>query len=143
MPVRRGMTKAQEIAADLRRQIESGDLAAGAVLPSESKLMSQYGYSRETVRAGVRALVEEGLVVTGWGQGKYVREDYPPVVWNWTTLESRSRHENAVEGQTAGDQWASAVTQEGKAPRQDISVSIVEPPAHVRDALALPDGGSP
>nr|WSS63099.1 GntR family transcriptional regulator [Streptomyces sp. NBC_01177] len=141
MPVRRGMTKAQEIAADLRRQIESGDLAAGAVLPSESKLMSQYGYSRETVRAGVRALVEEGLVVTGWGQGKYVREDYPPVVWNWTTLESRSRHENAVEGQTAGDQWASAVTQEGKAPRQDISVSIVEPPAHVRDALALPHGG--
>ncbi|MGI5048232.1 GntR family transcriptional regulator, partial [Streptomyces sp. JAC25] len=141
MPVRRGMTKAQEIAADLRRQIESGDLAAGAVLPSESKLMSQYNYSRETVRAGVRALVEEGLVVTGWGQGKYVREAYPPVVWNWTTLESRSRHENAVEGQTAGDQWASAVTQEGKAPRQEISVSIVEPPTHVRDALAMPDGG--
>lgn len=52
MPVRRGMTKAQEIAADLRRQIENRELAPGAVLPSESKLMSQYGYSRETVRAG-------------------------------------------------------------------------------------------
>lgn len=89
----------------------------------------------------VRALIEEGLVVTGWGQGKYVREDYPPVVWNWTTLESRSRHANAVEGQTAGDQWSSAITQDGQSPRQEITVSIVEPPPHVRDALALPDDG--
>ncbi|TGG77580.1 GntR family transcriptional regulator, partial [Streptomyces albus] len=73
------MTKAQEIAYDLREQIQSGALAGGEALPSESKMMSQYGYSRETVRAGVRLLIEEGLVVTGQGQGKYVREDYPPV----------------------------------------------------------------
>ncbi|TFV32730.1 GntR family transcriptional regulator [Streptomyces sp. T1317-0309] len=33
-------------------------------------MMSQYGYSRETIRAGVRLLIEEGLVVTGQGQGK-------------------------------------------------------------------------
>ncbi|CAL9510431.1 hypothetical protein SUDANB19_03634 [Streptomyces sp. enrichment culture] len=104
--------------------------------------MSEYGYSRETVRAGVRALVEEGLVVTGQGQGKYVREPFPPVVWNWTTLESRSRHANAgPEGQTAGDQWASAVAEEGGAPRQEVSVSIVQPPKHVRECLGLPDGG--
>ncbi|MCX5227454.1 GntR family transcriptional regulator [Streptomyces sp. NBC_00233] len=135
------MTKTQEIAADLRDQITRGALTPGDPLPSESKMMAEYGYSRETIRAGVRVLVDEGLVVTGQGQGKYVREDYPPVVWNWSTLESRSRHENAVDGKTAGDQWASAVVQEGKAPRQEITVSIVEPPAHVRDALALPVGG--
>ncbi|MFJ8298673.1 GntR family transcriptional regulator [Streptomyces sp. NPDC094447] len=135
------MTKAQEIAADLRDQIARGALTPGNPLPSESKMMAEYGYSRETIRAGVRMLVDEGLVVTGQGQGKYVREDYPPVVWNWSTLESRSRHENAVDGKTAGDQWASAVAQEGKAPRQEITVSIVEPPAHVRDALALPVSG--
>lgn len=139
--MRRGLTKAQEIAANLREQIESGRLTGGEALPSESKLMGQYGYSRETVRAGVRALVEEGLVVTGQGQGKYVREDYPPVVWNWTTLESRSRHSSAVDGQMTGDQWASVVNQEGKTPRQDIRVSIVEPPRHVREALQLPEGG--
>ena len=103
--------------------------------------MGHYGYSRETVRAGVRVLVDEGLVVMGQGQGKYVREDYPPVVWNWTTLESRKRHETAVEGRTAGDQWASAVADEGKSPRQEISVSIVEPPKHVHAALGLPEGG--
>ncbi|QNP71739.1 GntR family transcriptional regulator [Streptomyces roseirectus] len=141
MPMRRGMTKSQEVAYDLREQILSGELGGGEVLPSESKMMSQYGYSRETIRAGVRLLIEEGLVVTGQGQGKYVREDYPPVVWNWTTLESRSRHSNAVEGQTAGDQWASAVAEEGKTPRQDITVSIVEPPPHVRECLALPENG--
>ncbi|MFJ9430089.1 GntR family transcriptional regulator [Streptomyces sp. NPDC101490] len=139
--MRRGLTKAQEIAADLRDRIESGDLSPGDPLPSESKMMAQYGYSRETVRAGVRVLVDEGLVVTGQGQGKYVREDYPPVVWNWSTLESRSRHETAVDGRTAGDQWASAVEAEGKTPRQEISVSIVEPPQHVGAALNLPKGG--
>jgi GntR family transcriptional regulator len=131
------MTKAQEIASDLRQQIQSGQLGGGEALPSESKMMGQYGYSRETIRAGVRLLIEEGLVVTGQGQGKYVREDYPPVVWNWTTLESRSRHATAVEGQTAGDQWASAISENGNAPRQDITVSIVEPPPHVRECLEL------
>lgn len=141
MPMRRGMTKAQEIAFDLREQITSGRLKGGGALPSESKMMSQYGYSRETIRAGVRLLIEEGLVVTGQGQGKYVREDYPPVVWNWTTLESRSRHATAVEGRTAGDQWASAIAQDGQAPRQDITVSIVEPPKHVRECLDLPEDG--
>lgn len=135
------MTKSQEIAFDLREQILSGALAGGEALPSESKMMSRYGYSRETVRAGVRLLVDEGLVVTGQGQGKYVREDYPPVVWNWSTLESRSRHANAVEGRTAGDQWASAISEEGNAPRQEITVSIVEPPLHVRTCLKLPADG--
>ncbi|MEU1784476.1 GntR family transcriptional regulator [Streptomyces sparsogenes] len=135
------MTKAQEIATDLRTRIQSGELPPGAVLPSEAQLMREYGYSRETVRAGVRVLVEEGLVVTGWGQGKYVREEYPPVVWNWSTLESRSRHAHAVEGKTAGDQWASTVAEAGGTPRQEISVSIVEPPKHVRELLLLPQGG--
>lgn len=139
--MRRGMTKAQEIATDLRTRIQSGDLPPGGVLPSEAQLMREYGYSRETVRAGVRVLVEEGLVVTGWGQGKYVREEYPPVVWNWSTLESRSRHEHAVEGKTAGDQWASTVAEAGGTPRQEISVSIVEPPKHVQQLLQLPEGG--
>ncbi|MFE5137862.1 GntR family transcriptional regulator [Streptomyces fagopyri] len=135
------MTKSQEIAFDLREQILSGALAGGEALPSESRMMSEYGYSRETVRAGVRLLVDEGLVVTGQGQGKYVREGYPPVVWNWSTLESRSRHANAVEGQTAGDQWASAISEEGNAPRQDITVSIVEPPSHVRECLNISTDG--
>ncbi|TFV32731.1 UTRA domain-containing protein [Streptomyces sp. T1317-0309] len=61
--------------------------------------------------------------------------------WNWTTLESRSRHANAVEGRTAGDQWASVVSENGNAPRQDITVSIVEPPAHVRERLELSADG--
>lgn len=138
--MRRGLTKSQEVAADLREQISSGELGGGQTLPSESKMMSAYGYSRETIRAGVRLLIDEGLVVTGQGSGKYVREDYPPVIWNWSTLESRSRHANAVEGKTSGDQWATAVTEDGKTPRQDISVSIVEAPEHVHEALELADG---
>lgn len=137
--VRGKLTKNQQIAADLRTEIESGALAPGEAIPSEAQLMERYGFSRETVRAGVRTLVEEGLVTTGWGQGKYVREAYPPVIWDWSTMESRRRHE--ADGSKVGDQWASAVAADGHKPRQEVRVSIVEPPKRIRDLLQLGEDG--
>ena len=44
------------IADDLRRQITSGDLVAGAVLPSEADLAGSYGVSRVTVRKALELL---------------------------------------------------------------------------------------
>ncbi|MCZ4123554.1 GntR family transcriptional regulator [Streptomyces sp. H39-S7] len=132
------MTKQQQVAADLRAQIESGDLAPGAELPSEAALMASYKFSRETVRAGVRTLIEEGLVIASQGSGKFVREAYPPVVWNWTTLESRKLHE--ADGGRWGDQWATAIASDGRAPRLDVQVSIVDPPTAVRELLQLEAG---
>ncbi|HAS10389.1 MAG TPA: hypothetical protein DCS55_07715, partial [Acidimicrobiaceae bacterium] len=60
------------IADDLRRQITSGDLAAGAVLPSEADLAGSYGVSRVTVRKALELLRSEGLIGSRQGFGWFV-----------------------------------------------------------------------
>ncbi|MCF2533008.1 GntR family transcriptional regulator [Yinghuangia soli] len=62
-----------EIADQLRVRIVSGELAAGAQLPSETDLRSLYGSSRETVRKALAILKTEGLVVSQHGRGVFVR----------------------------------------------------------------------
>ena len=61
-----------QLAAVLRSQIESGVLAKGQPIPSESYLQQEYGLARGTVRAAVKLLQEEGLVVTIQGRATYV-----------------------------------------------------------------------
>lgn len=68
----------QQLAAILRARIQSGELPAGRVLPSEATLMQQFGIARETARKGVRVLRDEGIVHIVQGRGAYVRDDYTP-----------------------------------------------------------------
>jgi len=60
------------IADDLRRQLASGELAAGRLLPSESELGRAYAASRVTVRKALDVLREEGLVDARQGFGWFV-----------------------------------------------------------------------
>ena len=70
----------RQIADDLRRQIESGELAPGAQLPIESELGKQYKASRNTIRDAVRWLTNLDLVETRPGQGTFVTVNYEPFV---------------------------------------------------------------
>jgi GntR family transcriptional regulator len=54
--------KFEEVAADLRRRINDGELSPGDTLPKTDELIEHYGYSKETVRAAVDVLAKEGLV---------------------------------------------------------------------------------
>lgn len=63
------------IADGLRRQVESGDLAAGGLLPSESELSGEYGVSRVTVRKALELLRDEGLIDSRQGFGWFVAAD--------------------------------------------------------------------
>jgi GntR family transcriptional repressor for pyruvate dehydrogenase complex len=66
------------VAATLRRQILSGDLAPGDSLPTEAELISQLGVSRETVRMALRLLDAEGLTTTSQGRsGVRIRHPEP------------------------------------------------------------------
>jgi GntR family transcriptional regulator len=58
----------RRIAEELRRRIVAGELAVGARLPSEARLVAEFGASRGTVRQALAALRAEGLV--GGGQGR-------------------------------------------------------------------------
>ena len=68
----------QQIAADLRTRIETGDLPPGAPLPSETAVKALYDVSVPTFRQAVQILAAEGLVTTRQGRATKVTER-PPV----------------------------------------------------------------
>lgn len=62
-----------QLAALLRRQIETGDFEPGRAIPAESELVRRYQVSRVTVRKALDVLVDEGLIVRQQGKGTFVR----------------------------------------------------------------------
>jgi GntR family transcriptional repressor for pyruvate dehydrogenase complex len=60
------------IAAKLRRQIETGELAPGAQLPGHRDLAAQFNVSLSSVREAISMLVSAGLVETRAGRGTFV-----------------------------------------------------------------------
>ncbi len=68
-------TRYQNIADELRRRLESGDLGSSRLLPSEADLSEQYAASRVTVRRALEVLREEGLVDSRQGFGWFVATD--------------------------------------------------------------------
>lgn len=67
----------RRIADELRRAIESGELAPGARLLSERELARQHGAARNTAREAIRLLSDEGLVTAEHGRGVFVRRSSP------------------------------------------------------------------
>jgi len=75
----------RQIADDLRRRIESDELAEGARVPTEDQLMESYRASRNTVRSALKELTAHGLVHALHGRGTFVSGRVTPIV---TTLTS-------------------------------------------------------
>lgn len=63
----------RQLADLLRARIESGALAPGDPLPSELRLVEEYGISRTTVRQAIAQLRTEGLVRVERPRGTFVR----------------------------------------------------------------------
>ncbi|MEL6510639.1 MAG: phosphonate metabolism transcriptional regulator PhnF [Pseudomonadota bacterium] len=70
----------QAIADALRSDLSEGKYAPGDKLPTEAALAERFGVNRHTVRHGISALVEEGLIRSRRGSGSFVAAtptDYP------------------------------------------------------------------
>jgi GntR family transcriptional regulator len=80
----------RQIAEDLRRRIESGDLPPGGQLRTEIELREDYKASRNTVRDAIKWLTTHDLVETRPGQGTFVKEKINPYVTTLTDPESGS-----------------------------------------------------
>src|SRR3954447_25846901 len=63
----------QQIANHLRAAILTGRYKPGERLPSQNELTERYDVARETVKAALRALRDERLIVTRQGSGAFVR----------------------------------------------------------------------
>ena len=61
-----------QLADDLRRQIEAGTVLPGQRLPTEQALAAQYAVSRTVVREAVSRLRSSGLLVARQGSGMFV-----------------------------------------------------------------------
>jgi len=77
---RDGRPRHQQIAADLRAQIMSGNLVPGAQLPSTQHLVQQYAAANATIQRALKALKDEGFIISQVGKGVYVRDKQPFVV---------------------------------------------------------------
>ncbi len=53
----------QQVAAEVRRAIYTGELAPGDQIPTETDLMEAHGVSRNTVRLALGELENEGLIL--------------------------------------------------------------------------------
>jgi GntR family transcriptional regulator len=72
----------QQIKQILLRDIESGVLESHTRLPSERKLVEQFGVSRITVRQALSELVQEGYLYTQPAKGFFVAEQPQPYELN-------------------------------------------------------------
>jgi GntR family transcriptional regulator len=124
----------RQIADDLRTKIESGELAQGSQLATESELRDEYNASRNTVRDAIKWLTTLGLVETRPGQGTFVVEKARPFVTTLTGDPLRPRD---------GDLsiYIAEVKASGRKPTDsEPRVEIQRATSEVARALRLDDG---
>jgi DNA-binding transcriptional regulator YhcF (GntR family) len=72
---RRDFDKRYEMLVDsLRSQISMGRLRSGDMISSENQLASQFSISRNSARAAIQLLVDEGLLMKAAGKGTFVTD---------------------------------------------------------------------
>lgn len=67
----------KQAARAIRERIKSGELRPKDPIPSESKMVADYGIARDTARQAVALLRSEGWVITLPQRGSFVAEQPP------------------------------------------------------------------
>ena len=67
--VLRPLKTSESVARDIVQDVVVGGLAEGDSLPSEARMLEQYGVSRESLREGLRLLEAQGLITLRRGPG--------------------------------------------------------------------------
>lgn len=113
----------KQIADDLRARIVSGQLGAGADVPTEAELAQQWSTSRGPIRNALAALRNEGLIETTRGRPARVR--------------SRKAHQ-AVDVSIPFTRWATDIGALPGAQTQEVSLRRAD--AEKAELLGIPEG---
>jgi GntR family transcriptional regulator len=123
-----------QITDDLRAKIDDGTYGPGALLPSEPELAAKYGVSRQTARAALKALEQEGLIVVHSTRGRTVRTR-PPL----RRVSSARRH--ASHRQSGKPEFDTEAIAQGQAPsRRMLMVGRGTAPRDVAAILGTEPG---
>ncbi|MCM1971387.1 MULTISPECIES: GntR family transcriptional regulator [unclassified Streptomyces] len=121
------------IAADLRDEIMSGNLAPGSKLPSTSRLKSRFDASNATIQKAVQLLKDEGLAVGRAGAAVTVRDT------RQRTVRPAGSLAPAADG--AAYPWLAEASEPAR-PAHSTLLAVEEVPliGDVAAALGLPEG---
>ncbi len=121
----------RRIADDLRNVIEIGELSPGDRLPSERVLAKRYDAARNTARAAIQIIAEEGLVVAEHGRGVFVRRHTPLFRFGNDRYSPRYRQHELSPLQIE-------MARQGKVPRFEVlSIERITPGADVAERLKV------
>jgi GntR family transcriptional regulator len=122
----------RQIADELRREINNGSRGPGSLLPSEPELARDRGVSRQTARAALQLLEQEGLAIVRPRRGRIVRSNRR-LAWNLSEFELP---ENT--GPASSDAWETDIERQGHDPtRQDLEVERIRPPDKIAAILGI------
>jgi GntR family transcriptional regulator len=129
------LSRAEQIAGDLRARIDQGEYPPGGRLPSEDDLADRYHVNRRTINSAVLLLRAEGIVRTERGRGTVVTQ-IPAI-----TRHAMARYTQQARERTGGrGAFDSEIRAMGLEPRTDVEISTVPAPADVAEGLRLEPG---
>src|SRR5262249_57783897 len=102
------LPKYRQLAGQLAELIETGALPAGSLMPSEAEAIDRYGVSQPTVRAAMRELRRQGLIVTYHGRGSFVRRADDRPAHTLTRAITRDRTGSTFGPDLDPDTWTTA-----------------------------------
>jgi GntR family transcriptional regulator len=123
----------RQIAADLRRAIETGEYGPGERLPTGAELMERYGVARQTVQNAIEQLRSEGLISSTPGGRVQVRTRRPiqRLARNRLSREERAEGRGAFLTDAAAGHWR---------PEVDVTLHLQAADAAVAHELRLTEG---
>ena len=133
----------RKIADDLRKRIESGEIAPGSQLPTELELRERYqNASRNTVRDAIKWLTSRGLVRTQPGRGTFVVDRIDPFVVDLTPQLQKPGLGGGEDVEYASS-YARNVRSAGRQPSSsEPRVEIQAAREKISSALQIEDGES-
>ncbi|ENN85661.1 putative transcriptional regulator protein, GntR family [Rhizobium freirei PRF 81] len=116
---------AQKVIDQLRLQIETGKLQAGAQLPTEPQLEATFGVSRTVVREAIADLRAAGLVKPVQGKGVFVSEitARPGLVLTPVEIKSIPETLELLEFRMAAEGEAAAIAAYRRTAEQEAAIA--------------------
>lgn len=135
MNIQEPQSRHLQLAAILRKEIQSGVYAPGSLLPSEPELADRFKVTRSLVNRALALLRAEGLVRPMRGRGTAVNPI--PVIRRESVGRQRRQTRESDQARGAFDAELRAA---GFTPRSDVTPEQAAAPAEIAELLGIEEG---